>query len=164
MCLHVHTAHTLFIFLLSHHQLLADTPWSTCWGENRDLYPTHPPVLSVKLYSSLIWSVCQCCCLLSLHATPPTASLASQLHLISTTGCPPPQWRGGVTAQESRGWCKLCYHITHPAGLFLHLFICVFPPPLSCFFSPPLWLQVNCNGFTIEDEELSHLGSAVFPE
>lgn len=25
-------------------------------------------------------------------------------------------------------------------------------------------LQVNCNGFTIEDEELSHLGSAVFPE
>lgn len=25
-------------------------------------------------------------------------------------------------------------------------------------------LQVNCNGFTIEDEELSHLGSAIFPE
>ncbi|TKS69967.1 N-lysine methyltransferase SMYD2-A [Collichthys lucidus] len=24
--------------------------------------------------------------------------------------------------------------------------------------------QVNCNGFTIEDEELSHLGSAVFPD
>lgn len=24
--------------------------------------------------------------------------------------------------------------------------------------------QVNNNGFTIEDEELSHLGSAVFPE
>ncbi|KAL9863196.1 N-lysine methyltransferase SMYD2 isoform 3-T4 [Geothlypis trichas] len=24
--------------------------------------------------------------------------------------------------------------------------------------------QVNCNGFTIEDEELSHLGSAIFPD
>ncbi|CAG11013.1 unnamed protein product, partial [Tetraodon nigroviridis] len=28
--------------------------------------------------------------------------------------------------------------------------------------SPPA--SVNCNGFTIEDEELSHLGSAVFPD
>lgn len=37
-------------------------------------------------------------------------------------------------------------HPTHP------------PPP------PPVSLQVNCNGFTIEDEELSHLGSAIFPE
>uniref|UniRef100_A0A8C8C0N2 [histone H3]-lysine(4) N-trimethyltransferase n=1 Tax=Oncorhynchus tshawytscha TaxID=74940 RepID=A0A8C8C0N2_ONCTS len=27
-----------------------------------------------------------------------------------------------------------------------------------------LFGQVNCNGFTIEDEELSHLGSAVFPD
>ncbi|XP_041108641.1 N-lysine methyltransferase SMYD2-like isoform X3 [Polyodon spathula] len=27
-----------------------------------------------------------------------------------------------------------------------------------------LFAQVNCNGFTIEDEELSHLGSAVFPD
>ncbi|KAJ8274763.1 hypothetical protein COCON_G00093880 [Conger conger] len=27
-----------------------------------------------------------------------------------------------------------------------------------------LLAQVNCNGFTIEDEELSHLGSAVFPD
>lgn len=27
-----------------------------------------------------------------------------------------------------------------------------------------LFTQVNCNGFTIEDEELSHLGSAVFPD
>ncbi|EHB13030.1 SET and MYND domain-containing protein 2 [Heterocephalus glaber] len=27
-----------------------------------------------------------------------------------------------------------------------------------------LFAQVNCNGFTIEDEELSHLGSAIFPE
>lgn len=34
--------------------------------------------------------------------------------------------------------------------------------PLAPFFL--LCLQVNCNGFTIEDEELSHLGSAVFPE
>ncbi|KAG7236034.1 hypothetical protein INR49_001434 [Caranx melampygus] len=28
----------------------------------------------------------------------------------------------------------------------------------------PPWSEVNCNGFTIEDEELSHLGSAVFPD
>uniref|UniRef100_A0A670I3J9 N-lysine methyltransferase SMYD2 n=1 Tax=Podarcis muralis TaxID=64176 RepID=A0A670I3J9_PODMU len=27
-----------------------------------------------------------------------------------------------------------------------------------------LFGQVNCNGFTIEDEELSHLGSAIFPD
>ncbi|NXB19596.1 SMYD2 methyltransferase, partial [Rhagologus leucostigma] len=27
-----------------------------------------------------------------------------------------------------------------------------------------LFAQVNCNGFTIEDEELSHLGSAIFPD
>uniref|UniRef100_A0A672G7J2 [histone H3]-lysine(4) N-trimethyltransferase n=1 Tax=Salarias fasciatus TaxID=181472 RepID=A0A672G7J2_SALFA len=27
-----------------------------------------------------------------------------------------------------------------------------------------LFAQVNCNGFTIEDEELSHLGSAAFPD
>ncbi|XP_066533335.1 N-lysine methyltransferase SMYD2-B-like [Hoplias malabaricus] len=27
-----------------------------------------------------------------------------------------------------------------------------------------LFAQVNCNGFTVEDEELSHLGSAVFPD
>ncbi|KAM9817253.1 N-lysine methyltransferase SMYD2-A [Neosynchiropus ocellatus] len=27
-----------------------------------------------------------------------------------------------------------------------------------------LFAQVNCNGFTIEDEELSHLGSAVYPD
>uniref|UniRef100_A0A8C9SD82 [histone H3]-lysine(4) N-trimethyltransferase n=1 Tax=Scleropages formosus TaxID=113540 RepID=A0A8C9SD82_SCLFO len=27
-----------------------------------------------------------------------------------------------------------------------------------------LFAQVNCNGFTIEDEQLSHLGSAVFPD
>nr|XP_023394477.1 N-lysine methyltransferase SMYD2 [Loxodonta africana] len=27
-----------------------------------------------------------------------------------------------------------------------------------------LFAQVNCNGFTIEDEELSHVGSAIFPE
>uniref|UniRef100_A0A3Q1CUM6 [histone H3]-lysine(4) N-trimethyltransferase n=1 Tax=Amphiprion ocellaris TaxID=80972 RepID=A0A3Q1CUM6_AMPOC len=33
-------------------------------------------------------------------------------------------------------------------------------PCFTCFFC----LQVNCNGFTIEDEELSHLGSAVFPD
>lgn len=33
-----------------------------------------------------------------------------------------------------------------------------------CVLSPPFSPQVNCNGFTIEDEELSHLGSAVFPE
>ncbi|XP_048360796.1 N-lysine methyltransferase SMYD2 [Sphaerodactylus townsendi] len=31
---------------------------------------------------------------------------------------------------------------------------------ISFFFLP----QVNCNGFTIEDEELSHLGSAIFPD
>lgn len=30
---------------------------------------------------------------------------------------------------------------------------------LLCIFS-----QVNCNGFTVEDEELSHLGSAVYPD
>lgn len=29
----------------------------------------------------------------------------------------------------------------------------------------PLFIQqVACNGFTIEDEELSHLGTAVYPE
>lgn len=27
-----------------------------------------------------------------------------------------------------------------------------------------LFSQVNCNGFTVEDEELSHLGSAVYPD
>ncbi|XP_023662628.1 N-lysine methyltransferase SMYD2-A-like [Paramormyrops kingsleyae] len=27
-----------------------------------------------------------------------------------------------------------------------------------------LFAQVNCNGFTVEDEELSHLGSALFPD
>ncbi|KAJ7407021.1 SET and MYND domain containing 2 [Willisornis vidua] len=27
-----------------------------------------------------------------------------------------------------------------------------------------LFAQVNCNGFTVEDEELSHLGSAIFPD
>ncbi|KAF7669504.1 hypothetical protein LDENG_00193280 [Lucifuga dentata] len=27
-----------------------------------------------------------------------------------------------------------------------------------------LFAQINCNGFTIEDEELSHLGSAAFPD
>ncbi|XP_064411656.1 N-lysine methyltransferase SMYD2 [Latimeria chalumnae] len=27
-----------------------------------------------------------------------------------------------------------------------------------------LFAKVNCNGFTIEDEELSHLGSAIFPD
>ncbi|XP_037261208.1 N-lysine methyltransferase SMYD2 isoform X1 [Falco rusticolus] len=27
-----------------------------------------------------------------------------------------------------------------------------------------VFAQVNCNGFTIEDEELSHLGSAIFPD
>uniref|UniRef100_G3UEH7 [histone H3]-lysine(4) N-trimethyltransferase n=1 Tax=Loxodonta africana TaxID=9785 RepID=G3UEH7_LOXAF len=27
-----------------------------------------------------------------------------------------------------------------------------------------LFAQVNCNGFTIEDEELSHVGSAIFPD
>ena len=35
---------------------------------------------------------------------------------------------------------------------------------LSVCVSVCLSVQVNCNGFTIEDEELSHLGSAVFPE
>lgn len=41
------------------------------------------------------------------------------------------------------------------------------PPPLATLPThphPPVSLQVNCNGFTIEDEELSHLGSAIFPE
>ncbi|XP_023388955.1 N-lysine methyltransferase SMYD2 [Pteropus vampyrus] len=32
------------------------------------------------------------------------------------------------------------------------------------FLSPRFSPQVNCNGFTIEDEELSHLGSAIFPD
>ncbi|XP_030638146.1 N-lysine methyltransferase SMYD2-like [Chanos chanos] len=27
-----------------------------------------------------------------------------------------------------------------------------------------IFSQVNCNGFTVEDEELSHLGSAIFPD
>ncbi|KAJ8356700.1 hypothetical protein SKAU_G00194940 [Synaphobranchus kaupii] len=36
-----------------------------------------------------------------------------------------------------------------------------FPDPAALTV---LLAQVNCNGFTIEDEELSHLGSAVFPD
>ncbi|XP_032881237.1 N-lysine methyltransferase SMYD2 isoform X2 [Amblyraja radiata] len=35
-----------------------------------------------------------------------------------------------------------------------------FPDPVTLI---ELFAKVNCNGFTIEDEELSHLGSAIFP-
>ncbi|XP_060789515.1 N-lysine methyltransferase SMYD2-A isoform X2 [Neoarius graeffei] len=43
---------------------------------------------------------------------------------------------------------------------------CVCVGFLWVLWFPPQFknMQVNCNGFTIEDEELSHLGSAVFPD
>lgn len=78
-----------------------------------------------------------------------TTSLASYLKATFNLRCKMSSTLS-VVSQHFSLRCLLCHHISELWFLYCYfVFFC---------------LQVNCNGFTIEDEELSHLGSAVFPE
>lgn len=97
-------------------------------------------------FSSLTWSVSQCCCHLPLSPLLTTQFLSVSYRLTSSSVEQVlKQWKEGDAS---------CITLLLPLLSFM-------PSPLL-FVS--FCLQVNCNGFTIEDEELSHLGSAIFPE
>lgn len=92
-------AHTPFISSSPHVVLflLANTHWSTCWGETR-ICIIHRHRSCLLNSTAVSFNLIRLSVLLSpsyskLHRQP-LWPLISQLHLISTTGFPPPQWRG----------------------------------------------------------------------
>lgn len=124
------------------------TPERPCfkWQMHAEAHISEKRMWNTHTHSSCLLISLKCCCHPSLHATPHGFLSASFIQPLARV--PPPQ--------QQRNWGGDAGYVT----TFTYPGVSPVPPPCDVFLCP----QVNCNGFTIEDEELSHLGSAIFPE